>query len=163
MQEIYGDFLKYNLWANTLIAERAMLLTDLQFEQPIRSSFPSVRATLLHIWDAEVIWHKRLQGESLNTFPSRHFVGGRQAVIKGLTDHSRQFMDFIHQQAPAWFGSTIHYDTTSGKAFYQPAWQILHHCMNHSTYHRGQVITLLRQLGMETVPQTDYIHYLRVG
>jgi uncharacterized damage-inducible protein DinB len=37
---------------------------------------------------------------------------------------------------------------------------ILQHVVNHSTYHRGQIATMLRQLGTKAIP-TDLIAYHR--
>ena len=47
-----------------------------------------------------------------------------------------------------------------GKQYESPVWQIVLHVVNHATLHRGQVVAMLRQLGM-TPPGTDLIYYYR--
>jgi len=58
MKAIYTDITQYNTWANHRLAKIIKTFSKEEFEQKIDSSFPSVRATMLHIWDAEVIWHQ---------------------------------------------------------------------------------------------------------
>ena len=45
--------------------------------------------------------------------------------------------------------------------FKQPVWQMILHVFNHGTYHRGQLINMLRQLGVEKISQTDFIVWSR--
>jgi uncharacterized damage-inducible protein DinB len=52
------------------------------------------------------------------------------------------------------------YSDLRGNTHSQPVWQVLHHMVNHSTYHRGQITILLRQLGL-TPNGTDLIQYFR--
>src|ERR1700689_3822285 len=54
----------------------------------------------------------------------------------------------------------VQYKTVAGTAQAQPLWQMLQHVANHSTYHRGQVTTLLRQLGAKAT-STDLIAFYR--
>ena len=54
----------------------------------------------------------------------------------------------------------IDYRSTRGDAFTTPLWQQLQHVVNHSSYHRGQVVTLLRQLGVDPIG-TDLIAFYR--
>jgi len=71
----------YNLWANRRMIAMLSPLSETQIAQDIISSFPSVKMTLLHIWDAEVIWLKRLQGESLDYWPSYNFEGKKADIV----------------------------------------------------------------------------------
>ena len=136
-------------------------MPDSEFDQTIISSFPSIKKTLLHIWDAQVIWYKRLNGDSLDYFPSRDFKGGKDQALNLLESQSKEFADFVHQNKADWFQQDILFSDTRGNSYTTKAWEILHHCMNHSTYHRGQLITMFRQLEHSSAPRTDYIWYLR--
>jgi uncharacterized damage-inducible protein DinB len=154
------DYVHYNSWANQLMCDTAQQLTEKQFEQPIISSFPNIRTTILHIWDAQVTWIKRLQGQSPNVFPSKSFVGDQQDILEGWTKSTDQWVDFFHQK-DLQVESTCSYADTKGNTYDQTIAEITMHCMNHGTYHRGQLTTLFRQLELESIPQTDYIKYLR--
>lgn len=161
MQQLILDYVRYNHWANHRIIQMVEHLTDQQFTQQIVSSFPSVKLTLLHIWDAQMIWLSRMKGASLSNFPSRHFSGTRQDVTQKLEASSTDFLSFTAALNTKQLEAVCHYKTTSGSEMAQTFAEIIMHCMNHSTYHRGQVVTILRQLGTSGVVATDYIKYLR--
>ncbi|MBI5914160.1 MAG: DinB family protein [Bacteroidetes bacterium] len=161
MKEIYTQFTRFNLWANCRMAETFSGLPDEVAEQHIESSFPSARLTFLHIWDAELLWLKRLQGISLPTFPSKNFQGNMADVYREVLKTSQDFIDFVDARKDSFFGEMLFFKTISYGEQSQLAFQMVHHCMNHSTYHRGQLVTIGRQLGLQKMPPTDYIYYLR--
>ena len=57
--------------------------------------------------------------------------------------------------------SSNNYKDTRGNSHTNTHWEMIMHCMNHSTYHRGQIVTILREGGVTTIPSTDLIAYLR--
>jgi uncharacterized damage-inducible protein DinB len=161
MKKIYTDYASYNLWANRRLAEIFAGLPEEKLEQHVESSFPSAKLTFLHIWDAELIWLKRLQGTSLQAFPSRSFNGTTAEVFEGMLGNSSDFLHFIENQPDDFFPKTMQFTTINSGAYSQQAYEMIHHCMNHSTYHRGQLVTIGRQLGLNKIPPTDLIFYLR--
>jgi uncharacterized damage-inducible protein DinB len=161
MKEIYVDYARYNVWANQRMAELFSDLTEAEAEQHFESSFPSVRKTILHIWDAEVIWLKRLRGEKIEDFPSRNFSGDFKEVLAGWLANSKDFLHFVEGLSEAELEAEHSFQTISGGANSHRASEMIHHCMNHSTYHRGQLTTFARQLGRRKIPSTDMIFYQR--
>lgn len=163
MKEICVKYTSYNLWANKRLVEAFEEVVAEKLEATIVSSFPSVRQTFLHIWDAETLWLKRLNGISPTSFPSKSFVGDNAAVFAGLLQASQDFKDFVAEQASDFFEKKLEFTTLSYGPQAQQAHEMIHHCMNHSTFHRGQLITMGRQLGVEKFPLTDFAYYLREG
>lgn len=161
MQKLLLDYVRYNQWANDRVIQMVNPLSNAQFEQEIKSSFPSVQLTLLHIWDAQLIWLSRMQGISPTFFPSKSFKGGRQEVLTGLVENTADYLAFVENMGKAQFLETCTFKTLSGTAMQQSYSELILHCMNHSTYHRGQILTMLRQLGSTSFLATDYIFYLR--
>jgi uncharacterized damage-inducible protein DinB len=161
MKQIYVDYARYNLWANQRLVEVFSSKPEELTEKNIVSSFPSVKLTLLHIWDAELIWLKRLQGISLNQFPSKTFQGEIQQVYEGMLSNSQDFLYFVEKQEEAFFGQTLSFKTISYGEQSQKAGEMIHHCLNHSTFHRGQLVMMARQLGLNEIPPTDLIYFLR--
>ncbi|MCF8246591.1 MAG: DinB family protein [Saprospiraceae bacterium] len=161
MKEIYLKYTQFNLWANRRMVETFAPLSTEQFEAPIVSSFPSVRLTFLHIWDAESLWLDRLKGNSPTTFPSKYFVGDNTEVLDNLLQVSGDFQSFVEMQPADFFEQALDFTTLSYGPQTQRAFEMIHHCMNHSTFHRGQLITLGRQLGIQHFPPTDYAFFLR--
>lgn len=154
IHQLYG----YNRWAGrrTLIAARALAIDD--FLRPMGNSFSSVRDTLAHILGAEWIWLERWQGRSPKalldpaTFPTVQSLESRWEKLE------LDQMQFIEALTPQRLREELAYINLRGERYSYPLWQQLVHAVNHSSYHRGQVTTLLRQLGAEAV-STDFLVY----
>ena len=150
----------YNAWANTQVLHVVQTLGEEVFMRPNGSSFPSICKTVLHIWDAELIWLNRLQGKSFSTWPSKDWQ--REDGIAGWIECSNRLRDHCVAQQEAWWEETAHYHLLSGKEQATPHADIVMHVTNHSTFHRGQVVTMLRQADVTEIPGTDLIAFLRV-
>ena len=161
MKEIYLNYAQYNLWANRRLAGLFSALTEAEAGRHIEGSFPSVKNTVLHIWDAEAIWLKRLRSEKIDTFPSENFSGSFAGAVEGWLANSALFVEHVEGLSGADLQKEQSFKIFSGEEFTHRAFEMIHHCMNHSTFHRGQLITFARQLGLENLPPTDMIFYLR--
>ncbi|MEO1261632.1 MAG: DinB family protein [Bacteroidota bacterium] len=161
MKKIYTQYCRYNFWANQKLSAIFKELPEEKADQFVESSFPSAKKTILHIWDAEIIWLKRLHGEMPGSFPSNAFVGNTIEAIAGLLKTSRDFIDFVERQDDIFFDEKFTVQTITAGSYTQKAGEMIHHCMNHSTYHRGQLLMMARQLGLKNLPSTDMIFYLR--
>lgn len=160
MREYLVNLSNYNLWANSRICH--MIPDDTKiWEGPVASSFPDIRQTLLHIWDAETIWLMRLNEEPIKEWPGKFFKGDHKEIIKGLVGTSHAFFSFLDKQLPAYPTKIIQYKNLKGEHFSNTSAEIVAHTMNHSTFHRGQVITMLRNLGITDLLATDMIAYYR--
>jgi len=155
-----SQYTVYNHWANTLLAELMMQIDPSLFSRELKSSFPSLRDTVNHIRGAELVWLERMQGFSRTSFPD--FPDAREAVLSELVEGSRKFSAFVQAQDEAFFGQECAYKNLKGDAFRSKNGEIVMHCMNHSTFHRGQLVTMMRELGVEkNIPSTDLITYFR--
>ena len=158
MLESYAD---YNHWANQRLVSYFTQQDKEILTKQASNSFPSVLATFLHIWDAQQIWLSRLQGVSPTFFPSREFKGSALEALEGVLKNSLDFQHFIQSRSEKDHKRVVHYYDTKGNQYAQTAEQIVLHCLNHSTYHRGQLISIAHQFGLSDLPATDYIAYLR--
>ena len=153
-------YLAYNVWANQVLIDYLSTKPEQQLEQEIISSFPSIRKTMLHIWDAEVMWQMRLAGTPVAEFPSKSFVGNMSAVFDNIKKTSSDFVVFAEAKNEDYLAQAHTYMTISYGETTQNSYDMMHHCINHSTYHRGQVITMLRQLGYTDLPHLEFMLYL---
>ena len=151
---------QYNLWANRRLLDVCATLTNEQFTRNVVSSFGSVRDTLAHIYGAEYIWNERIQGRSPSGLPAGTEFPDVASVRSKLEEMDRQFLDYASRVTQQDLDRVMRYKSTDGKEFSNPLWQTLQHLANHSTYHRGQVVTMLRQLGVKPV-STDMIGFYR--
>jgi uncharacterized damage-inducible protein DinB len=161
MKQLLVSFAQYEYWANEKILELVLSLSEEQQQQEIKSSFPSIYKTCLHVWDASTIWWQRLQKAEEIVVPSLSFHPSMQDVAHGLLQQDTQWLDWVKATTEADLDYVLPYKNMKGDAFAQPVREILLHLNNHGTYHRGQLVTMLRQVGVEKIPQTDYILFSR--
>ena len=92
----------YNHWANELLLKLIeSKIGNAQLDKEIISSFPSLRKTVYHLWDAEFIWIKRLKGESLNDWPSKSFSGNFSEAKEKIQARDKEFLHFIENSDDA--------------------------------------------------------------
>lgn len=161
MKEIILPYASYHGWANNLILTAVQALTPEQQHAEIKSSFPSVYKTVLHLLDAESIWWQRLKLQEKIERPSDHFSGELPDLCHLLQQQDKQWVEWVSAaNENALLHEFIYYNSRKER-FKQPVYQMLLHLFNHGTYHRGQLVTLLRQLGFEKIPPTDFIVWSR--
>lgn len=156
MRELYD----YNAWANHRSLEAAARLRNEQFTKPMGSSFGSVRDTLAHICGAEWVWLERFQGRSPSLLPHVSECADMQSLRAKWAEQEARLLAFVGELTQEDLNRMLQYKTLKFGVYQNPLWQSMQHVVNHGTYHRGQVTTLLRQLGTEAIA-TDLMHYHR--
>jgi uncharacterized damage-inducible protein DinB len=159
VDEAHGLF-AYGSWANALAFGAAEALSAEQLSATAASSFPSVGATLAHIVGAEWIWLRRWLGENPTAAPAWAGQPELSELKAQLQEVEAERTRFLAALCGSAFGRVVSYRTLTGKAHSDPLGDLIRHVVNHSTYHRGQIATQLRQLGQKP-PNTDLITYLR--
>jgi uncharacterized damage-inducible protein DinB len=154
------ELFNYNYWARDRQLEGCHALSEEQFLRPMGNSFSSVRDTLAHMVYAEWIWSERWLGRSptkveaqafaAETFPNLTVVGERW---ESLEHDVRKYLAALEE---ALLQHPLTYTNTKGERWTYPLGETLFHVVNHQTYHRGQITTLLRQLGA-AAPEVDYL------
>jgi len=156
MRELFA----FNAWADHKIIGAAEALTAEQFTKAMGSSFSSVRDTLVHIWAVEWIWLERLQGRSPSGFPDANEFADLASMRGRWAEIEKHWLEYVSRLNESELGEEVDYKTMSSGPARNPRWQMMQHVVNHSTYHRGQVTTMLRQLGAKGVG-TDLITFYR--
>jgi uncharacterized damage-inducible protein DinB len=159
----------YNRWANQRLFSALDKLSDQQFTAEAKSSFPSIRETVFHILFAEWLWLKRWQGNSPRASAANANVTSRTwdsltpggvprsqdlqtvAELKSFGESiDRERQEYLRTLNDDALYAALHFNDMAGTPYSEPLAQLLQHVVNHGTYHRGQVTTLLRQAGAET-------------
>lgn len=150
----------YNAWANRRDLEAASRLTNEQFLKPTGSSFGSVRDTLAHIYGAEWVWLERFQGRSPSSLPDAQQFRDLRSLRESWTEFEPRLLNFVGGLKQTDLDRVLEYKTLKFGVYKNPLWQSMQHLVNHGTYHRGQVTTLLRQLDAQPI-LTDLMHFYR--
>jgi len=155
-----GVVYDYNAWANHRSMDAASKLTTEQFVKPMGSSFGSVRDTLAHIYGAEWIWLERFQGRSPASLPDGTQFKDIASLRERWDEHEVRLLGFVRGLTQTDLDRVMEYKTLKFGVYSNPLWESMQHLVNHGSYHRGQVTTLLRQLGAQPIA-TDLMHFYR--
>jgi uncharacterized damage-inducible protein DinB len=151
----------YTEWANDRIVECVRGLSDEQYARMVPSSFPAIRDTLAHIVMAEWIWLRRWKGESPRERPQWSVSEpALDVVVENLRAVERERAALLDTLTDAELQKDLSYRNMAGEPFTNRLGELMSHVVNHSTYHRGQLTTMIRQVGA-TPPSTDLVNFLR--
>ncbi len=161
MKQLLKNYAVYNRWANEQLCAAILQMDEHLHQQIVNSSFPNLYATVLHIWDAESIWLQRMKKHEQMLIPSKQFNPTMKEAVNGWLEQSAQLILYVDSLTERDLQQEFDYKNIKGQAFRSPYWQTIHHVFNHSTYHRGQLVTMMRELGETVVPATDFIFWCR--
>jgi len=153
--------LDYHYWARDRLFEAIEPLTVEQLTRDLGSSFPSILATVVHIYAAEFAWHLRWHGQSPTALMTSDAFPDVAAVRRAWTAHEAIMRAFVEQLGDEGVAKVFEFTLLGGAAGSSPFWQMLQHIVNHASYHRGQVTTMLRQLGARPAKSMDMIAFYR--
>jgi len=154
------ELFAYNAWANRLTFAAAEALPPEVYHRDLKSSHGGIHGTLAHIVWAEHLWLNRwlnqpnpavAQGRDLRTATE---VRARWEEIEA--ERGR----FLAQLGEAQLAETRTVKPSTGGEYEHTFYQMLLHTVDHSSYHRGQIVTMLRQVGA-VPPSTGLIVYYR--
>lgn len=162
LTELVHDYAVYNQWANETLAAWLKTKPKDALMEPVKSSFSGIRETVLHIWDTERFWLSVIkQEEAPPSFRMTGFNGSLEDVFDGLKKTSSEFTAFVQQLDEEALLEKVSFDTPWAGGT-QSRFEFIHHCMNHSTYHRGQITCMGHHVDLHDAPMTDYSFYLLV-
>jgi uncharacterized damage-inducible protein DinB len=155
------EFSDYNSWANGIVCDWLHQISDQQWEHEVVSSFSSIQATVLHIISAEHIWLQRMNMVENTEWLADTYKGTRAQLIVMWIQASEKLkkfaLDFNENNLPVKFNFRLLNKELDTLPFYQ----VFAHVFNHSTFHRGQLIIMLRQVGYTQVRSTDMLEFFR--
>ena len=156
IRELY----EFNAWAHRRVFDALAALPTDQYLRDLKSSHGGIHGTLCHIVWAEQLWLTRWLGT-----PNPAVKQGKDLV--SLAEVRARWEDveiergrFLDGLTEARLEETLTIQPTMGGAYVHSYLQTLQHVVDHSSYHRGQIITLLRQLGVKP-PSTGLILFYR--
>ena len=162
MKALLYQFARYNLETNSLFGTMLGSIPDEVLHADMKNSFPSIFKTYLHLLDAEAIWWQRLQNQQSIILPSVSFTGGISACNTAFKIQSQLWANWIFTATEAELDQILVFLNTDGVPVSQSVSQILIHLFSHQGYHRGQIITMLRQQGItQNLPGAGFIDFVR--
>jgi len=151
----------FHYWARNRMLDAVDGLTSDQYARDLGSSFRSVRDTVVHIYAAEWIWYMRWLGTSPSALVTVDQFPDIAAIRNAWTELEGKVRAFVSALDEDGVTRVMPYTLLSGVSSTSPFWQMIQHVVNHASYHRGQVTTMLRQLGAAPAKSCDMITFYR--
>ena len=154
----------YTEWVNSRVLDAAGALAPEELLRDVRISYKSILGTLLHMAGAEWIWLERWHGNS--PVGPNVWAGWTPDDARSLQQVREKWQSVIARRqayletvSDAALASELGYKRFTGEDYSLPLGQQMQHVVNHATLHRGQVVGMIRQLGI-VPPSTDLLFYL---
>ena len=148
---------EYHDWANHNVLDAAGKLTISEQKLELGGSFSTFMETLRHILMVEFLFIGRWQELPPRQEPEWRTMNQIRDSWLSIESERNQFLSDLKETM---LSKMIQYADTRGRAVTLELWQAIFQCVNHSTFHRGQLMEKLRRLG-KTPPTTDYVLYAR--
>ncbi len=146
----------YNRWANERTLSAVRPLPEADYVRELGGGWPSLRATLVHLAGSTEAWVARLAGRDATRLPAPGelpLFGDAEALLRRAEDGLEALLPSFDPERLATPFRWLNLQKVERVA---PLWTVLRHAVNHSTYHRGQISSMVRRLGGAPLP-TDMI------
>ena len=161
MKELLQPLAAYNLWANKLLTGKLLQVPGHILHKNMSSSFASIYKTCEHLMEVESAWWQRVTLEEHVRFPEKDPNENFEVLVENWLSLSTQWSKWLNEISEKNITHVFGYYNSKKEFFKQPVYEMLLHLFNHQTYHRGQVVTMLRQNGVDKIPATDFINFSR--
>lgn len=148
----------YTLWADRLVRDAAREVRPEDLTREAGVSFGSLLGTLVHMLGSQRLWLSRFTGQAPPVLPTPQDLPSFLTLAVAWEETHAELESFLAALTEEQLAAEIAWTSTEGQPHARPLWQPAFHMVNHATYHRGQVASLLRQLGYQP-PRTDMIHF----
>ena len=152
----------FDEWAANKLLDAAENVAPSNLQKDLGTSFGSLHGTLVHIYGAQFIWLSRWKGSTPSALPKVDEIPTIAELKTRWAKLRVEFREFLNSKTEEQLQQPFSYTDLKGNTWSELQYQQIQHVLFHSMYHRGQVVTLLRQLG-DIPPQTDLIAYYRTA
>jgi len=153
--------LDYHYWARDRMLDALEPLSPEDYNRNLGSSFTSIRETATHVYAAEWAWYMRWRGESPTALLPADRFADLGELRRAWTELEAKVRAFVEGLGDGGVARILEYRLLSGHSGASPVWQMVQHVVNHASYHRGQITTMLRQIGAQPPKPLDMIAYYR--
>lgn len=159
-KQYFIELAGFNNWATHIVCGWLEAITPGQWQQEITSSFNSIQQTVLHAISAEKAWLQRFKQEPVEWLQGV-YTGTKEEHIALWKETSAAFKLFVEDFSEEDLAKNLDFRRLNGQAYSMPYYQLFAHVVNHATYHRGQLVTMLRQSGFLDIGSTDLLGFYR--
>lgn len=156
LRKAIGSYIIYNHWANTRLTEWLKSLDSELLYQETHSSFASIDLTLQHMKNAQNFWYAVITKGDIKRLDETIKINAVDKVIQELLTGSQKMVDTFTA-----FSEQEMLESVASPVMTKSRHEFILHVINHNSYHRGQIVTIARILGINSdIPETDFEAFL---
>ncbi len=158
MRDNLESLYAYNRWANNRVLARVSDLSPGDYARELGGGWPSVRATLVHLAGATDAWARRFDGHDVTRLPEPEELPLVSDALNMLTSAQTRLELMVPGFTRAELDAPFRWKNLKLEEKEAPLWTVLWHVVNHATYHRGQISSMLKRLGVQPL-STDMVFW----
>ncbi|MDH3223006.1 MAG: DinB family protein [Gemmatimonadota bacterium] len=155
------ELLTFNDWATRLLFDSVGGLSKDQWTKEVGGSFRTIQGTMAHMVGAEWIWLERWRGRSPTSSPEWLSLPDAAELEERWEALAAERASWLTSCPESELEAALSYRRLNGEPGFSRLELLVRHVVNHSTYHRGQVVAFLRTLG-KAPPSTDLVLWDRL-
>jgi uncharacterized damage-inducible protein DinB len=159
VQEILILF-EYDKWANDRTVESVSSISEGKYLDDLKSSHGGIHGTLVHIYGANMVWLQRWKEGSPLKPVTVDGIPNLESLKTYWEKYQSELDSYLRNLSESKLIASHSYKDLKGNQYSEPLFQQMQHRVNHSSYHRGQIVTMLRQIGSKP-NGTDLITFYR--
>jgi uncharacterized damage-inducible protein DinB len=161
MKQLIINYTKFNLWANSKICYFLSALDEPVIDETLIENLPSMKGLVEQIWDAETTFYNRFTGNTSQNKPRKDFKGDFKELERKFLQQSQNLALYALSLNDNQLNEDFEYSNEKGEKFKTQLYRVILHCVNHSTFLRGQILTIFRSLGYRDYSPIDLETYFK--
>ena len=146
---------QYNNWVVNKYIDWLSTKSDEQLNREVISSFPTILATLHHIWQTQQYWWSYIAENNDFDFAKISAAVTKEEIFNGIKTNSQKLVDYVESLSGEDLTKNIKIESQWFQCDFSK-YEYIQHAIIHGTYHRGQIVTMGRNVGITDAPMTDY-------
>ena len=158
--------MSFMFWGDQRVLTAACAITETEYYAERGFSAGSLHKLLVHSMAAQWMWLSRWKGHDLRRLEDTTDYPARESLLKRWPQVHADFSEFVLAQTAITLAAPLTYRNTHGDQFTLPLGELILHCLDHGTYHRGQINSLIKLAGGAPVSLNYYqfsLEHLRRG
>ena len=161
MKQLIINYTKFNLWANSKICYFLSVLEEPVLDKKLIDNLPTMKDVVYQIWDAETTFYNRFTGNTTQKNPSVDFKGDFKELKRKFLQESQNLTLYALSLDDDKLKEDFEYSNEKGEKFKTQLYRVIMHCVNHSTFLRSQILTMLRSVGYKDYSPVDLETYFK--
>ncbi|CAH0243728.1 DinB family protein [Chryseobacterium sp. Bi04] len=146
---------QYNSWVFNKYLDWLSTKSDEQLNQETISSFPTILKTLHHIWQTQEYWWSYISESNDFDFTQTAATDSKEEVFNALRNNSQKLVDYVENLSEEDLEKNIKVESQWFQCDFTK-YEYIQHIIIHGTFHRGQIVTMGRNIGITDAPMTDF-------